>query len=263
MDSELIVAPPPDEADIERLHRQVATLAEALAGREQELGEMRLALARFEVRYHQEVSSRYARLDDLKARIAEARARLAPRDPWLGGRAQRARAAAEQTARSYQSFRAETLPPEPEVEIPAETRRLYRHIAAEIHPDKACDETSRDLRTRLMAELNEAFTRGDRERMEEILRHWQSSPETVVGQDTAAIISRLERTRERLRGKLAHTERTLHQLRNSELHVLMASAREAERTGRNLLRELAQAIEEQIEEAGRELAGLTRKPADD
>ncbi len=256
INSNLIIQPEPGREDIDRVRREISAQAEILAAREQELVGIRLALARFEARYHQEVSSRYAQLDELKARIAEARAKRSPRDPWLDRQAQRARSGAAQTARAYQSFDQAPPPADPEVQISVETRKLYHRIAAEIHPDKAGDERTRDLRTRLMAELNEAYARGDQEWMQEILHHWQASPEAVTGQDSAARLTRLRRTLENMQRKVAEIDQDLRRLRNSELHVLLTSCRQAERSGRDLLRELAQTIEEQIEEARRELAGI-------
>ena len=69
-------------------------------------------------------------------------------------------------------------------------KKLYRKIASTIHPDKATDETTWQFRTRLMAELNEAYANRDITRMQAILVEWKQSPDAVPGEGIAVEIVR-------------------------------------------------------------------------
>src|ERR1035437_3364596 len=46
---------------------------------------------------------------------------------------------------------------------------LYREVAKRVHPDLTSDEADRSKRQRLMAEANQAFERGDANRLTKIL----------------------------------------------------------------------------------------------
>jgi hypothetical protein len=68
----------PEEDELARKKASLAGLEAQLADRELELASFRADLVHFEKRYLQTVGRRYAILDDLKAKIAEARARQNP-----------------------------------------------------------------------------------------------------------------------------------------------------------------------------------------
>ncbi len=260
METDLIIGRSSEEAELQERLLELGRLSDLLADRELELAEIRMALARFERRYYQQVGRRYAQLDELKARIAQKRAALHPREWGIGHQARQARSRAEQSAREYAEYAGETASPPAELHLSQETKKLYRRIAAQIHPDKAEDERSRALRTRLMAELNEAYAHNDRERMEGILREWKSSPETVAGQGIAARLDRLRRTMERLKQKIAAIDREIMHLGRSHLHQLMTRVAEARRHGRDLLQDLAETIDAEIEAARQELDNQGGEP---
>ncbi|MGQ9555648.1 MAG: exonuclease domain-containing protein [Anaerolineae bacterium] len=61
----------------------------------------------------------------------------------------------------------------------AELKALYREVAKLVHPDLATDQVERERRTRVMAEANAAYERGDVETLRRILREWKPRPEVV------------------------------------------------------------------------------------
>src|SRR5205823_1789506 len=95
---EMVAVPHPPEAlltpEDEELGRKKARLAELeaqLADRELERASLLADLAHFEKLYLRSVGRRYAVLDDLKAKIAEARARQNPHRPDAREQARQAR----------------------------------------------------------------------------------------------------------------------------------------------------------------------------
>jgi hypothetical protein len=85
-----------------------------LADRELERASLLAELVHFENRYLQIVGKRYAMLDDLKARIAEARATSNPDRPEARDAAKTARAKADESARAAGDGPLDTSAPEPE-----------------------------------------------------------------------------------------------------------------------------------------------------
>ena len=90
----------PEEEELERKKASLAELEAQLADRELELASIRADLVHFEKRYLQTVGRRYALLDDLKAKISEARARQDPRSQDAREQARQARSKAEESARA-------------------------------------------------------------------------------------------------------------------------------------------------------------------
>src|SRR5207248_8884015 len=127
-------------------------------------------LVHFERRYLRTVGRRYAVLDDLKAKIAEARARQNPDRPDARERARQARSKAREAARAAgedgpgAAAPAGADPPPPPRRSES-LRKLYRQAAMLLHPDRTLDPAEKEKRHRLMAEGNDAYARGDEERI--------------------------------------------------------------------------------------------------
>ena len=155
-------------------------------------------LIHFEKRYLQTVGRRYATLDDLKAQIAEARARQNPQKPDARDNAKQARSKAQDSARAAGEAAASpslddaasTLPPNRSESL----RKLYRQAVLLLHPDRTLIVEEKVKRHRLMAEVNAAYARGDEEAIRAILRDWHASPENVQGDGPGAELIRIIRT---------------------------------------------------------------------
>src|SRR5206468_6257032 len=81
----------PEDEELQRKKASLAELEAQLADRELELASCLADLVHFETRYLQSVGRRYAILDELKAKIAEALARKAPNKPDAREEARKAR----------------------------------------------------------------------------------------------------------------------------------------------------------------------------
>ncbi|MBM3268890.1 MAG: hypothetical protein FJZ01_14720, partial [Candidatus Sericytochromatia bacterium] len=71
----------PEEEEFAAKLTELASLEVEIAGRELDLATVLVELHSFERRYIQVIGARYSRLDDLRALIAEARARQRQGDP--------------------------------------------------------------------------------------------------------------------------------------------------------------------------------------
>jgi hypothetical protein len=156
----------PEDEELERKKVILAELEARLADQELELAACRADLNHFETHYLQTVGRRYALLDELRARISEARTRQNPQSPEAREQARRARSQARESAQAVGAEHPEAARPEDTVS-PAQPQRsesldkLFRQAAKLLHPDLTLDGDEKKKRHDLMAEVNDAYTRGD------------------------------------------------------------------------------------------------------
>src|SRR5579862_985086 len=90
----------PEEQELERKRAELAARESQLADRELELATLNAELAAFNRRYVNAVGPRYAELDEIEARIAEAVARNSPQDATASKNATEARERARDSAQA-------------------------------------------------------------------------------------------------------------------------------------------------------------------
>lgn len=176
----------------ERLERAVRAAEQALIEFEIAVETFRVEVENFSRLHHQKLGPMYARLDELEAQIAEAkaaktgaqddiraakeaRARVMPMpgveelfNGWMDGDGLFPEAAAMLTDRSVR-------PPE-RVRPTEEARRLYRELVRKAHPDLAQDEAERKRRDEFIARVNTAYARGDAEQLRQLSEEWAAGP---------------------------------------------------------------------------------------
>jgi hypothetical protein len=108
-----------------------------------------------------------------------------------------------------------------------------------------------------MAEVNEAYARGDEARIRAILREWHASPESVQGDGPGAELVRVIRTIAQVEKRLKAIASELDQLRRGELFKLKQAVEEARASGRDLLKDLAEQLDGEIARARDELKRVT------
>jgi hypothetical protein len=241
----------PEDEELDRKKARLAELESQLADRELELASLRAELAYFEQSYLRTVGRRYAIRDELKAKIAEARAKKHPESQQARARAHEARQKAQESAQAAGAENAGG-PLGGDATAAAKPKRsesldkLYRRAAKLLHPDLTLDPEERKKRHRVMAELNDAYALGDEARIRAILRDWESSPENVQGDGPGAelirVIRKIAQVEKRLKAIAAETE----QHREAELFKLKLQVEEVLREGRDLLKELAGQIDAEI-----------------
>jgi hypothetical protein len=236
---------PEDQELARKLAEQAATEGE-LADRELRVANLRAELTAFERRYLHFIGTRYAELDECKAQIAERVAREQPRNERAQQAAREARARADET----KSAAGEKSAQEPRAfEATPEMKRLYRDVAKRIHPDLTSDRDDRAKRQQLMAEANQAYEQGDEAQLEKILSEYECSPEAVKGEGPGAELVRVIRRLSQARGRLAEIEAELQQMVRSDLYELKERVSEAEKYGRDVLKEMTAKVDAQIAQA--------------
>ena len=256
MSTDLVRLLTPEERELARKQAELAALEARLAERELEFATLQAELGSFERRYLAIVGARYADLDEIEARIAEILARQSPHDFVAGERAQRARTQAQDSAQATGGVREQPIPAR---FIAAESlRSLYRTVAKAVHPDLAGDAAQRARREKLMAQANLAYERGDENALRAVLQDWELSPESVAGDGIGAELVRLIRKITAAEDRLSGIDAEVEQLRDSELHEVMARTEAAEAGGRDLLAEMAAQVDADIAAARQRLEELTR-----
>ncbi|KIF06976.1 hypothetical protein PL81_04525 [Streptomyces sp. RSD-27] len=181
-----------DERPEARLERAVRAAEQALIEFEIAVETFRVEVENFSRLHHQKLGPMYARLDELDALIAEAKAARSgdPEDlrrardarslvmpmpggdelfhDWLGSDGISDDAAAMLTDRPVR-------PPE-RVRPSEEVRRLYRELVRRAHPDLAQDETERARRDAFIARVNAAYGRGEEQLLRELAEEWDAGP---------------------------------------------------------------------------------------
>jgi hypothetical protein len=132
-------------------------------------------------------------------------------------------------------------------------KQRYREVAKRVHPDLTSDRDDRAKRQQLMADANDAYERGDESKLVKILTEYECSPEAVQGEGAGAELIRVIRRISQARGRLSEIEAEMQELLRSDLYQLKSRIDEAQKHGRDVLKEMVEKVEEQIGQANRRL----------
>ncbi|MGW5420636.1 hypothetical protein [Streptomyces sp. NPDC003943] len=253
--------------------RPEARLDQAVRVAEQALIEFEIAVETFRVEvenfsrlHHQRLGPMYARLDELDAQIAEAkaartgdpedvrrareaRAAVLPMpgveelfDDWIDSEGLSAEASAMLTERSVQ--------PPKRVRPSDEARKLYRDLARQAHPDLAREEDERKRREEFITRVNAAYARGDEALLRELAAEWAAGPVPEVR------LSEAEELYARLEWLAQRKEMLSLVARELEESAIGAMLRLAPDDPDRLLEEIAEQLRTQVAERESELAAL-------
>jgi hypothetical protein len=181
-------APRPEE----RLERAVRAAEQALIEYEIAVETFRVEVENFSRLHHQKLGPMYARLDELDAQIAEARAARTG-DPEDMRKADEARARVLPMPGVEELFHGwmdgdglfpeaaamltdQPVRPPQRVRPSDEARKLYRELARKAHPDLAQDEKERKRREEFITRVNAAYGRGDEALLRELAEEWAAGP---------------------------------------------------------------------------------------
>nr|WP_237282356.1 hypothetical protein [Streptomyces rubrolavendulae] len=253
-------------------------MARAVRAAEQALIEFEIAVETFRVEvenfsrlHHQRLGPMYARLDELDALIAEARAAHTgdPEDLRL---AREARALVMPMPGVDELFHdwidSDGLSPEAAamlneqpVQAPRrvrpsdEARKLYRELVRKAHPDLTAEEVERQRREDFLTRVNAAYARGDEARLRQLSEEWEAGPAPAEPALGAAdeLYARLEWLAQR-KDMLTAVAREL------EDSAIGAMLRMAPDDPDRLLDEVAEQLLARTSEREAELASLTASP---
>jgi hypothetical protein len=243
----------PEEEELDQKRTELDELETEMVQRELDLATLLAELQAFEQRYTRIVGMRIAEVDQLEAAIADLVARHAAHNRRAQQRAREAHANARQSATAETAGAAgqpETFEPT------AQLKGLFRDLAKRIHPDLAEGGDELPQRTRLMAEANAAYRRGDTARLTQILVEWQSTPETVKGEGPGAELVRVIRKIAQARRRLVAIQDEIAGLDASDLFRLKSEVEQGQADGYDLLEEMACELDDRAAEARRRLEAL-------
>ncbi len=237
------------EVELAELKAEVERLFGIFKEKESGLAELNRTLEQFQLRYVHEVAQKQVELDRLNAQLEEIRARKItnrpPVDKKSAGNAEKRGSSVVDDGVIIIDARRATY----SVHDIKEAKRVYRKIAAIIHPDKAKEGAAHELRTKLMAQLNEAYGKKDILKMKSILEEWYESPESVAGDDITAELERTHRVIVRIKRGTLNIETEIAKIKASDMYLIMVKADEAERAGRDILAKMTVEIDAKIETA--------------
>ncbi|WP_179272692.1 hypothetical protein [Streptomyces sp. XY006] len=249
-----------------RLERAVRAAEQALIEYEIAVETFRVEVENFSRLHEQKLGPLYARLEELDARILQARAERSG-DPEDQRRADEARArlapipGVEELLHGWMDdsglfpeavamLTNQAVRPPQRVRPSEEARKLYRELARKAHPDLAQEEPERERREEFITRVNAAYARGDEAELRELAEEWAKGPELKRGPSRAEeLYARLEWL-DRRKEMLALLAR---ELEDSAIgHMLQLAPDDPDR----LLDEIGQQLRTQVGEREAELAAL-------
>jgi hypothetical protein len=234
---------------------ELALLENELTIKELELVTLQAELRSFQIRYNRIVGTRYAELDKISSEIAEILHKQTPENEELKKQAEEAKQKYKETEKTIKDESIKEN--EKEIFKPSEKlKKLYREIAKKVHPDFAIDDKDREIRTKIMAEVNEAYKNGDQDKLLEILKEWETNPELLKGSSVSFDLERAKRRIKLIKIRIDKIFKEIAQLRISELNQLKVKTDHAEKNGVDLLIGMSKQIQDQIDQAFSRLSEL-------
>src|SRR5688572_1725945 len=210
----------PEQIELEKKRRVLERLKDRLADREEAMADLRAELEQFEARYSMEVARLYAEFDEIEAEIAEEELKLVPADEEIKNRVEELRRRAEDYA-----ARAEAAHDAEEYLPTLEAKKAYHNIARAIHPDLALDEKEKVRRHGLMAELNQAYSSGDQQKLDKMIEDLRHSPDSVRGDSVGDELVRAIRQIYQINKRFCEIDEEKAKAEASELYELRMKAK--------------------------------------
>ncbi|MBB4897968.1 hypothetical protein [Streptomyces griseomycini] len=250
----------------ERLEQAVRTAEQALIEFEIAVETFRVEVENFSRLHEQKLGPMYARLEELDARILEARAARTG-DPEDLRRADEARArlmpipGVEELLNGWMDgdglfpeatamLTDQPVRPPQRVRPSEEARRLYRDLARKAHPDLAQEEKERQRREEFITRVNAAYARGNEAELRELAEEW------AVGPQLERAPSAAEELYARLEWLARRKELLTVVAKELEESAIGAMLRLAQDDPDRLLEEIAEQLRAQVAERETELAEL-------
>jgi len=244
------------EIEIKRL--ELNDIEDDLAQKELELVTLQGELYAFEIQYLRIVGVYFAELDDIRAQIAGALARLYLEDETLQEEAERARTQARESAEASEAARLARHAVFAPFNPSAELKTLFRDIAKRIHPDLGRDEEDRLRRHQWMAEANAAYRSGDASRLQAIIREWEAHL-TSVSKDARTQLQQIIQKMSQVQDRLRIIKITIKQLRNSDMSQLKERAEKDEKDGEDLFLKMSEHLQREISQERARLSEILQR----
>ena len=138
----------------------------------------------------------------------------------------------------------------------AEAKKAYHDIARVIHPDLALDAGEKERRHGLMAELNQAYTSRDQQKLNKLVHDFRNSPDLIKGDSVGDELVRAIRQIFQIRRRLIEIVDEREALVTSELFELHLKVNAEAAEGRDLLKQMSGRARVHITKSQRRLTNL-------
>jgi hypothetical protein len=243
----------PEQIELDKKLKVLDRLKDRLADHEEEMIDLRAELEQFEAQYTMQVGRLYAEQDEVDALIAEEELKLVPDDEEIKRKVEELRRRAEESAeraRAAEEHEAGEWVPT------AEAKKAYHDLARIIHPDLALDAAEKDRRHGLMAELNQAYSSRDQQRLNKLVHDYRNSPDLVKGDSVGDELVRAIRQIYQVRRRLIELVDEKQKLVSSELFDLHLRVNAEAAEGRDLLKQMSGRAQVHITKSKRRLLNL-------
>ncbi|MBK9438833.1 MAG: hypothetical protein IPN51_12795 [Chloracidobacterium sp.] len=243
----------PEQIELEKKLRVLDRLKDRLADREEEIVDLSSELEQFEAQYTMQVGRLYAEQDEVDALIAEEELKLVPDDEEIKKKVEELRRRADDSAAralaAEEHAAGEWVPT-------AEAKKAYHDLARIIHPDLALDADEKDRRHGLMAELNDAYSSRDQQRLNKLVHDFRNSPDLVKGDSVGDELVRAIRQIFQIRRRLIELVAEKAKLLSSELFDLHLRVNAEAEEGRDMLKRMSGRAQVHITKSKRRLLNL-------
>lgn len=248
----------PEQEELKAKHKQLDALEAEYANSQTGYSTLASEIGAFRNRYYLRVGVMYAQLDTLRAEIKARIFSNAPDDMEAKQEAKKAQMQADETVREV-NCAAEESPVS--FQPSADLKQIYRQAAKLIHPDRAKDDHDRQLRDRLMAEVNAAYAADEIDAILRIIERYRSQLDAPDVDDIGVQLIRVIRNIARTRNQIASLVQSIAELQASNWFKLKTEVEQGEANGENPLGDLAEKIHSEIRQEQQKLNELQRTPA--
>jgi hypothetical protein len=236
----------PEISELLQKSSQLADLENTLSQMELEFNSLQAELSTFQRRYTDLVIHRMIELDTIELSIAEYLLSTDPTNPDFCSTFNKYKEQVDEGKKlnNYQSIDEINNDFSPSDSL----KSLYRNIAKKIHPDLTTDDKERERRTKKMAELNNAYQNNDSNKMQQILKDWQSDPDNVSGIDIGSQLIKIIRKIAQVQKRLSGINAEIDLLKSTELFKLMEKSMGSSKDGVDMLIQMSGYLDSQINE---------------
>ena len=232
--SKLVKNLSPEEEELQRKKEELAALEGQLVELELDLSTIQADVPSFIDSVNAALGKKLVEQALLKSRLAEALLVLEPNNEEYENQAKTAREDVEEAQQAHGAFTGDPdssktlgdFEKAQKVRASDEVRELYRKLVKLAHPDLTTDPEEKERRTKFMQEINAAYEAGDQERLEELLRSWNVSPESVEGEGIGAELVRVIRQIRQTSQRIAAVRAELSELESTEDYEMFLEAKE-------------------------------------
>jgi len=234
----------PEEVELNKKKDEFEKIENVLAQYELELITIKNELAEFQKIYTEKVIRRMYELDKVESLIAKELVNRKPNNIRLKETYEKIENNINDARKIFEN-EGLTKNNKP-FSISESIKNKYREAAKKIHPDLSLDDKERERRNAAMSELNNAFEEGNENKIDQILRDWQSDPDNIKGEDLGAQLIRIIRKIAQAENRIEKIKLEMEEISIIEIFRLKAKYYQKKQMGIDLLDEMVSYLERKI-----------------